>query len=88
MDSNMIDAGKWALQIGGPMGGLLVLAMYVYRKDMQFYIAEMKQISDERKNENATLITVIKENTAALSKMAEVVQSLHQHMFEGERRKS
>lgn len=87
MDTSVIEAGKWALQIGGPMGGLLVLAMYVYRKDMQFYIAEMKQISDERKSENTTLIRVIQEVTAALTKNTEVVQSLHTHMFEGERRK-
>jgi hypothetical protein len=88
MDTSITNLGEWALKIGGPMGGLLVLFFFFYRKDMQFYISEMKQVSEERKAENITLITVIKENTAALAKITEVVQSLHTHMFEGERRKS
>ena len=86
MDTNLIELGKWALQIGGPMAGLLVLFFYFYRRDLLASAAEMKQVSEERRLESATLIAVIRENTAALTKMAEVVQSLHQHMFNGERR--
>jgi len=87
MDSNGLDIGKWALQIGGPMAGLLVLFFWFYRKDLQFYASEMKQVSEERKAEVTTLIAVIKDVTAAITRNSEVVQSLHQHMFEGDRRK-
>jgi hypothetical protein len=81
-----VELGKWALQIGGPMAGLLVLFFYFYRKDMQFYVSEMKTVSDERKIETITLITVIRDNTAALTRITEVVQSLHRHMGDGDGR--
>jgi hypothetical protein len=87
MDNTGIELGKWALQIGGPMAGMFVLLFFFYRKDMQFYVSEMKQVSDDRKSETAQLITVIREITIAITKNTEVIQSLHQHMFEGERRK-
>jgi len=86
MDNTGLELGKWALQIGGPMAGLLVLFFYFYRRDLLASAAEMKQVGEERRLESATLIAVIRENTAALTKMAEVVQSLHIHMFEGDRR--
>jgi predicted histidine transporter YuiF (NhaC family) len=87
MDSSGLELGKWALQIGGPMAGLLVLFFYFYRKDMQYYAGQAKEISEERKMEVSTLIAVIKDVTAAITRNSEVVQSLHVHMFEGERRK-
>lgn len=88
MDSNGLELGKWALQVGGPMAGLLVLFFYMYRKDMLAHAQKMEGIAIERKEESAQLVVVIKDVTVALTKNTEVVQSLHTHMFEGERRKS
>jgi hypothetical protein len=81
-----LELGKWALQIGGPMAGLLVLFFYFYRKDMQFYVSEMKSVSEDRKTETVLLVTVIRDNSAALARMTEAVQSLHHHFNVGERR--
>jgi hypothetical protein len=74
-----LELGKWALQWGGPMAGLLALLFFFYRKDM------MKNSEDWR-GQSGTLLQVVKENTAAITRNTEVVQSLHQHMFSGERR--
>jgi hypothetical protein len=86
MDGQSIEFGKYILQIGGPMGALLVLFFYFYRKDMQYYTNEMKQVSDEWKGQTAILMQIVKENTAAFTKNTEVVQSLHRHMFDGDGR--
>lgn len=83
MDSELM---KWAVQIGGPMAGLFMIGGYFYRKDMRFYVAEMKTVSEEWKGQSAMLMTIVKENTAAFTQNAIVVQSLHSHIAEGERR--
>jgi hypothetical protein len=69
------DFFQWATQIGGPMAGLLLVFFFFYRKDML-----------EWKGQTSMLIQIVKENTAAFTKNTEVVQSLHDHMFKGERR--
>jgi hypothetical protein len=66
---------QWATQIGGPMAALLLVFFFFYRKDML-----------EWKGQTSMLIQIVKENTAAFTKNTEVVQSLHDHMFKGERR--
>jgi hypothetical protein len=93
------DAGllQWAVQIGGPMGALLVIFGYFYRKDMKantaqyredmkFYTDQMKQVSDEWKGQSALLLGVVKENTVAFTQNTAVVQSLHSHIANGGRR--
>lgn len=88
---------RWAVQIGGPMASLLILFGYFYRKDMKantqqyrddmkFYTDQMKQVSDEWKGQSTQLMQIVKENTAAFTQNTAVVQSLHSHIAEGERR--
>lgn len=88
---------KWAVQIGGPMVALLLLFGYFYRKDMKtntalyradmkFYTDQMKQVSDEWKGQSSQLMQIVKENTVAFTQNTAVVQSLHTHISEGERR--
>lgn len=57
-----------------------------YREDMKFYTDQMKQVSDEWKGQSAQLMAIVKENTAAFTNNTAVVQSLHAHIAEGERR--
>lgn len=95
----MADSGllQWAVQVGGPMGALLVLFFYFYRKDlkqnaeqyredMKFYTDQMKGVSDEWKGQSRILMEIVKENTIAFTQNTAVVQSLHIHISEGERR--
>ena len=88
---------RWAVQIGGPMAALLMIFGYFYRKDMKsntaqyredvkFYTDQMKQVSDEWKGQSSQLTQIVKENTAAFTRNTEVVQSLHAHIADGERR--
>lgn len=99
---------QWAVQIGGPMAAIVLIAGYFYRKDMKeaaqkaeaqqkamieqyredmkFYTEQMKSVSDEWKGQSAHLILIVKENTAAFTNVSAVVQSLHSHIAEGERR--
>ncbi|HJP61260.1 MAG TPA: hypothetical protein VJ865_14730 [Gemmatimonadaceae bacterium] len=99
---------QWAVQVGGPMAGLLLVFGYFYRKDMKdsaekaaatqkanteqyredmrFYTDQMKIVSDEWKGQSAQLMAIVKENTAAFTQNTAVVQSLHSHIAEGERR--
>lgn len=88
---------QWAIQVGGPMGALLLLFFHFYRRDMKqnteqyredmkFYTDQMKAVSDEWKGQSAQLMAIVRENTAAFTHNTAVVQSLHQHIAEGERR--
>lgn len=85
------------MQIGGPMAALLMIFGYFYRKDMKantaqyredmrFYTDQMKSVSDEWKGQSSQLMAIVKENTAAFTRNTEVVQSLHSHISDGERR--
>lgn len=77
---------KWAVQIGGPMAGLFMVGGFFYRKDMRYYLAEVKDARDDWKNQSLQWMQIVKENTAAFTQNAIVVQSLHAHIAEGERR--
>lgn len=99
---------RWAIQIGGPMGALLLVFGFFYRKDMKeaavraveaqkestekyredmkFFTDQMKQVSEEWKGQSAQLMAIVKENTVAFTNNTAVVQSLHQHIADGERR--
>lgn len=57
-----------------------------YREDMKFYTEQMKQVSDEWKGQSAALMAIVRENTAAFTQNTAVVQSLHAHIADGERR--
>jgi hypothetical protein len=57
-----------------------------YRQDMKFYTEQMKQVSEEWKGQLSILIRIVQENTAAFANNSAVVQSLHAHIAEGERR--
>ncbi len=57
-----------------------------YRSDMKFYTDQMKAVSDEWKGQSAYLAQIIKENTIAFAHNTAVMQSLHQHISDGERR--
>lgn len=82
------DLLKWAIQIGGPMAGLFLIGGYFYRKDMRFYIAEMQDARDDWREQSLQWMQIVKENTSAFAHNTAVVQSLHQHIADGERRQS
>lgn len=81
---------KWAVQIGGPMAALLVVCGYFYRKDMKYYAdqyrEDMKYYTDQMKGMSDELMKVMRENTQAFATCTTVVQSLHQHIAQGDRR--
>lgn len=74
-----MELGKWALQWGGPLAGLLAMLFHFYRKDMT-------KANEDWRGQSGILLQIVKENTAAITRNTEVVQSLHDHMFKGERR--
>ena len=83
---------KWAVQIGGPMAALLLVAGYFYRKDMKYYAdqyrTDMKFYTEQMKTMSDELMKVMRENTQAFAVCTSVVQSLHQHLREIDRRDS
>src|SRR5690349_18670063 len=98
MGNGEMELARWAVQIGGPMAGLLIIFGYFYRKDMKanaelyrqdmkFYTEQMKAVSDEWKGQSSTLMHIVRENTAAFTNNTAVVQSLHSHIAEGDRRR-
>lgn len=97
MGGNEGELLRWAVQIGGPMAALLLVCGYFYRKDMKantdqyredmrFFTDQMKQVSDEWKGQSVSMMQIVKENTIAFTENTAVVQSLHQHISQGDRR--
>jgi len=73
-----LDFVKWLSGLG--VGGLLAAFIFdSYRKDM-------RQFTEQWKGQTELLVTVVRDNTAAMTENTEVVKSLHTHMIEGERR--
>jgi hypothetical protein len=69
---------KWLSGLG--VGGVLAAFIFnAYRKDMANFTQQWK-------GQTELLIAVVRENTVAFTRNTEVVQSLHTHMVEGERR--
>lgn len=65
------------LGIGGVLAGMM---FYFYRKDV-------KQYTELWRGQSDALMTVVKENTKAITENTAVVQSLHSHMDLNDRRR-
>lgn len=71
---------KWLSGLG--VGGALAAFIFsAYRKDMT-------QFTEQWKGQTELLVDVVRENSAAITQNTAVVQSLHAHMTEGDRRSS
>lgn len=73
-----IEFVKWlaTLGVGGALAGMMFI---VYRKDM-------RELTAQWRGQTELLVQVVRDNTVAMTQNTTVVQSLHQHMGEGERR--
>jgi hypothetical protein len=61
------------------IGGILALWMfYWYRQDVQKY-------TDQWKGQSESLIQVVKENSKAVTELAVLVRSLHEHMVNSDK---
>ena len=77
---------QWATAMG--VGGVLAAAMFAaYRQDRERTEKRYEEIITRLDKTAEAWIKIVQENTAAFTRNTEVVQSLHSHMFEGERRK-
>lgn len=75
-----LEVVKWFSALG--VGGVLAAFMFAaYRKDM-------RELTDQWRGQTEILMVVVRENTVAFTRNTDVVQSLHTHMVEGERRRS
>lgn len=73
-----LELAKWLSGLG--VGGVLAALMFsIYRKDM-------RELTAQWKGQSEMLMQVVKENTAAFTRNTAVIQSLHIHMTEGDRR--
>lgn len=60
---------KWAIQVGGPLFGLVVIVLFYYRYDF-------RRSLDESRAANAVLVELVKANTAALVAHAAAVERI------------
>lgn len=73
-----LEFAKWLSGLG--VGGVLAAVMFsIYRKDM-------RELTAQWKGQTEMLVQVVKENTAAFTQNTTVIQSLHAHMNNGDRR--
>ena len=74
MDQVVVDAEfvKWIATLG--VGGILAAFMFhFYRKDVKLY-------TDQWRGQTEMLTMVVKENTAAMTKLVTVIDALHRRM--------
>lgn len=82
MDGELV---KWFATLG--VGGVLAWCMFlIYRKDAKEWREEYAQLSSGWKGQCELLVGLVRDNTAAITQNTAVVQSLHQHISDGERR--
>lgn len=72
MDKTPMDIAQWFATLG--VGGVLAGVIFIfYRKDVRQYTELWKNQSDQ-------LMAVVKENTAANTKVGTIVDALHRRM--------